>query len=112
MSAVAKRIKAVQFGEYLGRALGAWHTSVQLDDVAELAGERTTARILHAGIKVLFELDQIETRNRAFGHIDLEFGGCERAAALAGIPGRDEFVENALGLSQHPEVSPLVNVRA
>ena len=65
MAAIAEAIERVQLGQHLIIGLGPRHTSVELDDVAEFAGERTAAGELHADREVMFEFEQIEPRDRA-----------------------------------------------
>jgi hypothetical protein len=65
--------------------LGARRTAVELDDVAEFAGERTAARELNADIEILLELEQVEARDRGLGDIDLELDRLERALAVAAL---------------------------
>ena len=62
VAAIAGVIERLQLGEDLVLRLGARHAAVQLDDVAELAGERAAARELDADVEILFELEQIVTR--------------------------------------------------
>src|SRR5262249_22676101 len=83
----------------------------ELDDVAELAGERTSARELHAYVEVLIELEEIETRDRRFGYVDLEFWRLESPLALAFFPGGDELIDDALGLADDTEISRSIAVR-
>ena len=109
MAAIAELIKRLEFGEHLRRCLGARHPAVQFDDVAEFAGERTAARILHADVQILLELQQIEARNRRLGHVDGEFRRDEAAGPFARVPGGDEFADDAFDLAKHPEVRRGVN---
>ncbi len=86
MPAIAELIQPVEFRQHLRRRLGARHPAVQFDDVAELAGERTAARELHADIEIAVEFQQVEARDRRLAHIDLEFLGLEHALARARPP--------------------------
>ena len=92
MAAIAVIVERLQLGENLIVGLGARHAAIQLDDVAELAGERAAARILHADVEIVIELEQIVTRHRALRDVDLEFLGDEHALALAAFPGGDEVL--------------------
>src|SRR4029079_15827975 len=112
MPAITVIVERLQFGENLIVALGARHASIQLDDVAELARERTAARILHANEKVVFELEQIVTRHRTSGDVDLEFLGNEHALALAALPGVDELLHDLLGFADNLEIRVGINMRA
>src|SRR5207247_7802238 len=55
MTAVPEPVECIELGEHLLRHLGARHPSVKLYDVAELASEWTSARILHADIEIVIE---------------------------------------------------------
>ena len=101
MAAIAKLVEPVELGQHLRRRLGARHAAIELDDVAELAGERTAARELHADIEIIVELQQIEARDRRLGHVDREFGRLEDAFARARIPGGDEVVDDGFGLAEN-----------
>src|SRR5579875_4022766 len=112
MTAEAQRVKALDLGEHLFGGFGTRFAAVELDDVAELAGERAAARILDADVEVVFELEQIEARWRGFGDVGREPFGRENAASLAALPGGDEVVDDILRFAQYLEVRALVNVRA
>src|SRR5882672_11784340 len=112
MPAITVIVERLQFGENLIVSLGARHATIQLDDIAELAGERAATRILHADEKIVIELDQIVTRHRALRNVDLEFLGDENALALAAFPGGDEVLHDVLGLADYLEVRVRVKVRA
>src|SRR6266550_8508660 len=99
MAAIAEPVERVELGQHLGIRLGARHAAVQFDDVAELAGERTAARILQPDVEVMLELQEVKTRDRRLGHIDLEFRRLEEAAALAPLPGGDEFLDDTFGFA-------------
>ena len=109
--AVTELVERLQLFQHLLRRLGPWHPAVQLDDVAELAGERTAARILHADVHVVLELEQIEARLRRLGDVDLVLRRLEQALVAAGLDRGDELVDDAFGLPHHAEVRPLVDVR-
>ncbi|MEY9897892.1 hypothetical protein ABIA44_002066 [Bradyrhizobium sp. USDA 329] len=112
MAAVAHPIERLELDEHLLDRLGPRHAPVELDDVAEFAGEGTAPRILHTEIEIVFEPEQVETRHRRLGDVGLEFRRGEDAGPRAAFPGRDEFVDDALGLAEHPEVGPLIEVGA
>ena len=112
MAAIAAVVERLQLGEDLVVGLGARHAAVQLDDVAELAGERAAARILHADVEILLELQQVVARQRALRDVDLELLGREHALALAALPGGDEVRHDVLGLADHLEVGRRVEMRA
>jgi hypothetical protein len=46
MAAVTECVQGIEFGQNLSVCFGSWHAPVELDDVAELAIERATARKL------------------------------------------------------------------
>src|SRR5258706_10520983 len=83
MPAITVIVERLQFGENLIVSLGARHATIQLDDIAELAGERAAARILHADEEIVIELDQVVARHRALCDVDLEFLGDEHTLAFA-----------------------------
>ena len=56
MAAVAERVQGVEFGQNLLVRLGSRHSTVQLDNVAELAIERTAARELNTHMEIMLEL--------------------------------------------------------
>jgi hypothetical protein len=56
MAAVAAAADRLQFGQHLRRRLYARTAAVQLDDVAELAGEGTAARELDGEIEIVAAL--------------------------------------------------------
>src|SRR5712691_6995487 len=112
MPAITVIVERLQFGENLIVSLGARHATIQLDDIAELAGERAAARILHADDEMVIELDQIVTRHRALRDVDLEFLGDEHTLALAAFPCGDEVRHDLLGLADHLEVRVRVKMQA
>src|SRR6202045_1036148 len=112
MPAITVIVERLQFGENLILSLGARHATIQLDDIAKLAGERAAARILHANEEIMIELDQIVTRHRALRDVDLEFLGGEHTLAFAAFPGGDEVRHDVLGLADHLEVRVRVKMRA
>ena len=65
MAAIAEIVEALQLRQNLVVGLGARHAAVELDDVAELAGERAAARELDADVEIMVEFEQIEARHRA-----------------------------------------------
>ena len=65
MAAIAAVVERLQLGENLIVGLGARYAAVELDDVAELAGERAATRILYANEELMIELDQIVAGHRA-----------------------------------------------
>src|SRR5258708_8118600 len=112
MPAITVIVERLQFGENLIVSLGARHATIELDDIAELAGEGAAARILHADEEIVIELDQIVTRHRALRDVDLEFLGDEHTLAFAAFPGGDEVHHDLLGLADHLEVRVRVKMRA
>ena len=58
-----RRFQRVKLGEHLLVALRARNASVDLDDVAELARERTAARVLHRHATVFLQIDETEVGN-------------------------------------------------
>src|ERR1700732_2965560 len=112
MPAITVIVERLQFGQNLIVSLGARHATIQFDDIAELAGERAAARILHAYEEIVIELDQIVTRHRALRDVDLEFLGDEHTLAFAAFPGGDEARHDLLGLADHLEVRVRVKMRA
>ena len=79
VAAIAEFIEPIEFRQHLRRRLGARHASVQFDDVAEFASERTAARELHTDIHVVLRPQEVEAGNRAAGDIDLELRRPEAA---------------------------------
>ena len=53
MAAIAELIEPLELRKHLRVRLGAGHAPVELDDVAELAGEGAAARILHTDVEVM-----------------------------------------------------------
>ena len=95
VAAIAEAIERVELREHLRVGLGARHAPVELDDVAELAGERAAARELHADVQVVVEFQEIEARDRRLGHVDLKFLRLELPFTRARFPGFDEFVDDS-----------------
>src|ERR1700716_1570725 len=85
MPAITVIVERLQLSENLIVGLGARHATIQLDNIAELAGEWAATRILHAD---------------------------EHALALAAFPGGDEVLDDLLGLADHLEVRVRVKMRA
>src|SRR6202047_2834931 len=112
MPAITVIVERLQLGENLIVGLGARHATIQLDDIAELAGERAAARILYADEEIVIEFDQIVTRHRALRDVDLEFLGGEHTLAFAAFPGGDEVRHDVLSLADHLEVRVRVKMRA
>ncbi len=104
MAAIAKLIERIEFAKYLIVRLGARRAAIELDDVAELAGERTAARELHADVEIMLEFQEIEARHRRLGHVDLEFLGDEQALAGALLPGLDELRDDILDFAKDAEI--------
>src|SRR5205085_405687 len=78
---------------------------VKLNDVAELAIERTAARKLHTHIDVMLALEEIEARRRCLGDVDLEFFlRLEHAVMSAACPRGDERRNDPLGFAEYEEV--------
>src|SRR6516164_11191643 len=71
VAAMPEAVEHVEFGDDLLRGLCPWSSAVELDDVAELAVERTAAGELNSEHEVVLELQQVETGNRAPGHVRL-----------------------------------------
>ena len=55
--------QAIKFRQHLFSRFGARNAAIELDNVAELAIERTSARELHSYLEVLFEFQEIEARS-------------------------------------------------
>src|SRR4029077_2350171 len=104
-------VECVQLGQHLIIGLGSRHTSVELDDVTEFAGERTAAGELHADREVIFELEQIEPRDRALADVDLKFGCLEYAVLRSAVDRRDEVGHDLLGLADDLEVRFAIDMR-
>ena len=110
MAAIAPRVKAIELAQHLRNGLGAWHASVEFDDVAEFAGERAAARELHADMEVLVELQQVPAWARSGGHVGLELRPRVGARAYAGAPVCDELVEHALRFADDLEVGAIIRL--
>src|SRR4029077_20588005 len=76
---VAKLVELVELSEHLLICFGARDAAIEFNDVAELAGEWTSPRVLDADIEVLIELQKVEARDRRLGDIDGEFFRLEGA---------------------------------
>ena len=111
MAAIAQAVELVEFREHLGVGLGARYATVELDDVAELAGERAAARKLHADVEIVVEFQEIEAGDRRLGHVDLKFLRLELPFARPRFPGFDEFVDNSLGLAEDAKIRRLIEMR-
>src|SRR3954452_5605043 len=112
MPAIAAIVERLQLGENLIVGLGARHSTIELDDVAELAGKRATTRILQADKEIMVELDQVVTRHRTLRDVDLELLGGEHALALAPFPGSNKLRDDLLGFADHLKVCVRVKMRA
>src|SRR3954452_5313336 len=112
MASIAHPVERIELDQDLRVRFGPRNASVELDDVAELAGKRTAAGILHAEIEVVLEFEQVETRHRRLGDVGLEFRRGEDAGPRAAVPSRNEFVDDALGLTEHPEIRACINMWA
>src|SRR3954452_7006727 len=112
MPAIAVIVEGLQLSENLIGGFGAWHATIQLNNIAELAGEWAATRILHANEEIMVELDQIVAWHGAYRDVDLEFFGDELAFALAAFPSGDKFLHDFLGLADHLEVCIRVKMRA
>src|SRR5208282_4422443 len=100
MTAIAETIKRLQLMQHLRVGLGARDSPVELDNVAELAGERTAARELHSDVEIMLDLQEVEARDWASRYIDLELFGLEDTFSLACLPRCDELVDDALGFAE------------
>jgi hypothetical protein len=89
-AAPSDAVEYVQLGQHLIIGLGPRNASVELDDVAEFASKRTAAGELNTYGEVVFELEQIESRNRALPDVNLKFGGLEYAVFRSVLDRRDE----------------------
>src|SRR5436190_24378614 len=85
--------------------------AIELNDVAELAGKRTTARELHADVQILIELEKIEPGNRRLSHVDLEFRRLESALALTFLPSGNELINDSFSFADDAEICRRVAVR-
>src|SRR5207302_10890849 len=59
-AAMPEPIQGIELGEHLSRGLDPGYPAVELDDVAELAGERTPPRELNADVDIVAALQQVE----------------------------------------------------
>src|SRR5262245_1552749 len=112
MPAIAHAMERGELSQHLRVGLGAGHAAVKLDDVAELAVERATARELNADVEIVAEVEEVETGDGALGDVDLELLALEAAAIGTRAPGLNELVEDALRFAEHPEISRLIKFRA
>src|SRR5918994_6304292 len=97
-------MERIQLGQHLFVGLGARYATVQFDNIAELAGEGAAARELHAYAEIVFELQQIEPRDRALGDVNLELGGLEDTGARALVHGSDKVADDVLDLAEDPKI--------
>jgi hypothetical protein len=67
---------------------------------------------LHADVKVVIELEQVESRHRTGGNVDLELLRLEPAATFAAPDRRHEILDDVFGLADHLEVGLLIDMRA
>ncbi len=111
VTAIAQLVEGFQFGQHLIVRLGTRRAAIELDDVAKFAGERATARELHADIQILLELQEVEARDRRLGDVDGKFRRHEQALALALVPRRDEFVDDAFDFAENPKIRAFIAVR-
>ncbi len=104
MAAISHLVESVDLGQHLLHGLDPRRAPVELDDVAEFAGERAAAGKLHAEIGVILPLQQVEARDRRAGDVGGEFLGLEHPLAHPAIPRLDERADDALGFAEHPEI--------
>src|SRR5215831_14919494 len=71
VASMPEAVKHVEFGDNLLRGLCPWLSTVELDDIAELAVKRAAAGELNSEHEVVVELQQVETGNGAPGHVRL-----------------------------------------
>src|SRR2546425_1456437 len=77
MTSVVQLIETFQFSKDLVRGFRAGLPAVELDDVTELAVERAAAGKLDPDVQVLPELQKVEARRRALGHVGLLLGAVD-----------------------------------
>src|SRR5262249_30372667 len=107
----SEAVEGVQLGQHLIIGLGPRHTSVELDDVAEFAGERTAAGELHADGEIIFELEQVEPRGRALASGDWKLARLESDASAPAMARRDEVGHDVLGLADDLEIRFAIDMR-
>src|SRR5258708_11175188 len=112
MTGIGDCVEDIEFCEHLLNCFGARLAPVKLDDIAELAQERTAARKLHPDIQILRHLEEIETWDRRLGNIGLKFWSLEDTAAFAAMPSGDKIIDDALGLAEDADIRDLIDVRA
>src|SRR5262249_29010025 len=109
---VAEPIKHIELCQHLIVGFCPRSTAIKLDDVAELAGERTAARELDSRIEIVAEVKKVETGDWALGDIDGEFLGRKPPFSLAGVPGLDERPYCAFRFPQNLKIRFAIEMRA
>src|SRR5258708_18245895 len=110
MAAIAERVQGVELGQDLIARLGSRHAPVQLDDVANLAIERATARELDADVEIILELQEIEARRGALRDVRLPHRRLKNALLGPAPPSSDEILHDLLGFSENLEVRAAIDI--
>src|SRR6516164_5450478 len=110
MASIPQAIEFIELCEHLGIGLGARHPPVELYDVAELAGKWTAARELYADMEIVVEFQEIETRDRRFGYVSLEFFCLELPFARSRFLGLNEIVDDVFGLAHDAKIGGQIEI--
>ncbi len=97
------RDQGVQLRRHAVGRLDPMLAAVQLPDVAELAGERTAARMLHRHRGIGLEVEEVESRHRRVVEVGQALGAI-RALGATALQVRGERGDRALGLSEEEVV--------
>lgn len=93
----------LELGDHLAGRLRAWDPSIERDDVAELALERTAARELNREVQVEMYLQQVVAGYGREAHVWLRRFSID-AISHAGLEVRREARDDLLALPQHEVV--------
>src|SRR4051812_13653635 len=107
---MSAQIQGVKLRQHLARSLRPGYMAEQLNHVTEFTIERTASRELDGDMEVIAEVDQVEARHGAAGHVGLELLRIEDAALRTRTPGVEERVHHAFGLSDYLEIGLGVHV--
>src|SRR6185503_20697084 len=84
----------------------------ELDDVAEFARERATARVLDSHCKIMTQVQKVKAGYRSFGDVDLEFGAFKHTLFRSRRPCVHELIDDPFSLTQDKKFRASVGLRA